>query len=221
MRTIHQIEVTSRCNLACVYCAHSKMSRPKVDITDALFERALKWIDFFVARGTQDRSEINLSGVGETLLHPKIADYVAEIRDRYGESICIFVPTNGLMLTEDLAARLAPHRPELHFSTHVPAKVAAPIALAKRYGLFGSAALSPAVTPMNWAGQVDWISDGRRFPCRFLVAREGFISSTGAILTCCLDITGESQVGHVMDEPTEIPTRRWKLCDTCNQGDEP
>lgn len=45
---LHQVEITSRCNLKCRYCAHPKMPRAKADMSEETFEATLKWAKRFV-----------------------------------------------------------------------------------------------------------------------------------------------------------------------------
>lgn len=219
LRSIHQIELTSRCNLACIYCAHPKvMKRPKLDITDALFQRALAWIDHFVQAGTQNLTgELNLSGIGETLLHPNVVEYVAEIRRKFGEGLQIIIPTNGLPLTDELARALAPHRPILLISMHVPARAAYAVEIARKYGIFGDAALSPVTSPNDWAGQVEWMKPAYRLHCPWLYLQRGFVTSDGRIYPCCLATSDEGAVGSVEMVPEPIELHRWKLCGGCYQ----
>lgn len=41
LTAIHQIEITSRCNLRCRYCVHPHMGRVKEDMEPATFAKAL------------------------------------------------------------------------------------------------------------------------------------------------------------------------------------
>jgi len=59
IESLHQIELSSRCNLRCVYCPSPKLQRPKVDMSEEHFLRALEWVDYLVKRGTQ--IEINMA----------------------------------------------------------------------------------------------------------------------------------------------------------------
>jgi len=213
--SIHQIEITSRCNLKCVYCTHPNMPRVKEDMSERIFDRALTWVDhFYRVAGTQD-SEVNLAGIGESTIHPKLVEFVAETRRRFPGARILFA-SNGLVLDEDLAARLAPYQPKVTISMHVPLKAAKAIEIAKRHGIYDGAGLDAATNPVDWAGQVAWTKPGFTSPCRFLHFQEGFVSADGRILTCCYDATGDSCVGHVNDEPSALPMKRWKLCDTCH-----
>src|ERR1044072_6043239 len=83
IESIHQIEISSRCNLRCVYCPSKDLDKPvadcgsgreKVDISMAHFERALEWAQQMHVRGTQ--GELALPGLGEALLHSDFVDFV-------------------------------------------------------------------------------------------------------------------------------------------------
>jgi hypothetical protein len=209
---IHQIEITSRCNLACIYCPHAKMQRSAVDMTDETFERCLKWIQFF---GVPE--EVNIAGIGEPLLHPRVVGFVSELRRQFPET-SISLPTNGLLLDEEMARQLAPYHPEVAISMHVPQKAARAVEVAKQYGILSAVALDPVTSPNDWAGQVDWIKPRYRFNCPWLWVPQAFVTSQGDILRCCLDVEGKrSKIGSVFDEPAALETGRWELCRQCYQ----
>ena len=92
-----QLEVTTRCNLACGYCSNRLIAEPR----DADFDHLL---------GLMDRIDLSvvdhveLTGLGETLLHPRLLDIVREIRKR-GAPAEIGMVTNGVSLTR---SRIAP-----------------------------------------------------------------------------------------------------------------
>jgi MoaA/NifB/PqqE/SkfB family radical SAM enzyme len=65
-----QIEPTSRCNLRCLGCAHQHR---KGNLTDIPFERAIALLDELRGHTT----EIILSGIGEPLLNPQLAELLA------------------------------------------------------------------------------------------------------------------------------------------------
>ena len=58
---IHQIEITSRCNLRCLYCPHSKMKRAKEDMTGEIFRAAMdevKLKPYSLCKPCRDTTEI-------------------------------------------------------------------------------------------------------------------------------------------------------------------
>lgn len=48
IRHIHQIEMTSRCNLRCRYCPSPHLPRPKIDMTEAYYKQSLRWARHFL-----------------------------------------------------------------------------------------------------------------------------------------------------------------------------
>lgn len=212
MSSVHAIEVTSRCSMSCVYCPHPHaLTRPKQDISDEMFEQALRWVD------PEQVGEINLSGVGEPLLHPHIVDYVADVRLRFGPSMEIVIPTNGLMLDDDLASQLAPYRPMIHVSLHQPAKAARAVQAALRYGILGSVSCDAVTNPNDVAGQVEWYKSAIRYPCPWVKQQLLFVASTGDILVCCFDLSNESKMAHVSETPRTLQVRPWRCCAACHQ----
>jgi hypothetical protein len=70
-----QLEVTTRCNLKCGYCSNRLLTNRQDSDFDqllSLFDR----IDFSVV------DQVELTGLGETLLHPRLPDILNEIRRR-------------------------------------------------------------------------------------------------------------------------------------------
>src|SRR3990167_4554438 len=94
---IHQIEITSHCNLRCVYCPSPNLGRPKVHMDRPTFERSLAW-----AKALHDRSpgqpELNLAGIGESTLHPFFQEYIERARAVMGWDIEFVLATNGLLV---------------------------------------------------------------------------------------------------------------------------
>lgn len=219
LRALHAIEVSSRCNLSCVYCPNGSkvMKRPRLDMSEDVFVHALHWLAFFGARGTQV-NEVHFSGIGESLLHPRLAEYLEAARALLPK-LEILLSTNGLLLTDELAARLAPSGAQLMISLHAPVRAAEAIAIGRRHGIVRHAAQPASTEPHDWAGQVEW-APGRgapRAPCTWLQNRIGFVAADGRILRCCFDTDGASTIGNVMDPPTELDTGPWSLCASCNQ----
>ena len=66
VKTIKQIEITTRCNLKCPYCPSPTMSRKKEDMSLPVYLRALEWVKYYLDARTQ--GELSLTGIGESLL---------------------------------------------------------------------------------------------------------------------------------------------------------
>ena len=215
MTTVYAVEVTSRCNLSCVYCPQNAkyervFTRPRVDITDELFVAALAWATW------NPPAEIVLAGMGEPLMHPRIADYVAMTRAALPKT-AINLPTNGLLLTDGLARQLAPHHPRIFISAHVPARAAQAVQIADQYGILAAVGCDAVANPIDWAGQIDWFPAGSHYPCPFIRKQYVAVTSTGVIMTCCYDLTGESHLGHVTECPHALISRPWRCCPRCQQ----
>ncbi len=95
-----QIEVTSRCNMACVQCSRSTLGKPECQGNMSLdvFDRVLS--------GFKHYQYVTLHGLGEPLMNPQLEDMVRLLRQRSPEVVVGF-NTNGLLLTPQKAIDLA------------------------------------------------------------------------------------------------------------------
>lgn len=214
---IHQIELTSRCNLACPYCIHRTMLRLHKDLDWATFERALEWVRYFCRCGTQ--GELNLAGVGESFMHPRFAEMVALARQAVGPGRRLILATNGVAVTPQVVEEIKPHNPRIWVSLHRQDRAAAGLRLLRDAGLLDGISTDPSTQPNDWAGQVDWPigANPPKMLCPWLREGWGFVDSSGKILHCCLDGTGESTVGRVEDAPSPLHLQPWRLCARCYQ----
>ncbi len=94
-----QVEVSSRCNMACSQCARSTLGSPS--------RQGLMPLDLFGRVLDQFRhvEGLTLHGLGEPLLNPGVPDMVRMARARF-PSCRIGLSTNGLLLTPDRAKAL-------------------------------------------------------------------------------------------------------------------
>jgi molybdenum cofactor biosynthesis enzyme MoaA len=92
-----QIEITTRCNLTCAYCSHKDLSI-KSNINMEKFRSILDKIDFSYIEN------IDLTGLGEPVMHPELPEIIKEIRLR-GNPKHIRIVTNGTALS---ASRFIP-----------------------------------------------------------------------------------------------------------------
>lgn len=217
---LHQIEITSRCNLACTYCPNPKLGRPKVDMTRAHFERALEWVRHYVARRRQ--VELNLTGIGESTLHPDFALFVRLAREAVGYDVPITIPTNGITMTAELADSVARYAPQFWVSLHQPQKAVHAVQILADRGLLAGATADPATKPNDWAGQVT-LAPGlrpapRHLPCFWLRMGAAMALADGRITTCCLDASGAGVIGHVDNAIGALQTKPYGLCRGCYQA---
>jgi hypothetical protein len=195
--------------------------QPPLDMTREIFTRALDWAAALNDRTDDERNELSLTGIGEALLHPDFVEFVALARARLPANQLVF-STNGLLLTEDLCARLAPYRPKVYVSLHRPEKAGPAIQAARKAGILAGWNGAAATEGFNWAGQVPgWANSCPPRICEFLRSGWGVVLVDGRITTCCLDASGAGVVGHV-DDPIESLTKPgtglspFSLCPNCH-----
>lgn len=221
VRALHQIEISSRCNLRCVYCPSPSIvagkypNRPALDMTTEIFERSLEWVKFYVRQRTQD--ELNLAGIGESTLHPEFSRFVRLAREAVGDSVKVIFATNGIIHDEELVRSIAPYNPHVVVSLHRPEKAALAVQMYRKYGLLKGVSADPSTGANDWAGQVNWISSGDTLRCQWLQDGKAMAMADGRITTCCLDAQGLGVVGHVNDPLGSVQTKPYDLCRKCYQ----
>jgi MoaA/NifB/PqqE/SkfB family radical SAM enzyme len=92
---IANIEVTTRCNLKCTYCARTVRGSEAGDMSRDLFRTVLGLLPHAY--------RITLVGLGETLMHPYVVDLVAHAASQ-GRRVALV--TNGMLLDEGLSLEL-------------------------------------------------------------------------------------------------------------------
>ena len=214
--SIHQVELTSRCNLACVYCVHPDMRRPKIDMTEETFRACLKWAKVFVEQGTQ--VEFNVCGIGESTMHPRFVEFVALAREQLGWAAEIVFATNGLLVDEALATALAPHKPKIGVSLHRPEMAGPAIEVLKKHGLLAWMGSDAATSSVDWAGQVKWHVSAAPMHCMWVTGGRVFVLADGRMSSCCFDATGDEAICNIAEfDPAIHTTRPYRLCKACHQ----
>jgi pyruvate-formate lyase-activating enzyme len=106
-----EFELTNKCNARCVFCPHSKMTRPKGLMDLRQFCKALDDIDrhrsswwLNQAAGRNVFPRIVFAGLGEPLLHPQTEAFIAACSEK-GYSTRLV--TNGLLLSREKVVALA------------------------------------------------------------------------------------------------------------------
>jgi hypothetical protein len=216
IRDLHQIEITSRCNLRCVYCVHPKMLRTKDDMTEETFRQALSWATRFVNAGTQ--TSLNLAGIGESTMHPDFVRFVHLAAEAVMPRAHLVLATNGLLVTDELAAAIAPTGIRVFVSLHRPEKAGPAIESLRRANILAGVSTDPATAATDWAGQVKWhrsaFGDRR---CMWVTGGAVFCMSDGRITQCSFDGTGDEPIGSVFDDLRLLRCRPYRLCPSCDQ----
>lgn len=214
LTSIHQIEITSRCNLRCKYCPQPKLERPKADISMDTYLRALEWAKYYYKKGTQP--ELSLTGMGEALMHPNIIEFFRLAREALPKCMLLF-STNGILFTEEVAEELGYLRISTYISVHRPEKAAPAVVLAKKYGILGDINMGFVDRALDWAGQIDWpVSAPTTLICDYLRNGNGVVLQNGDMVSCCMDAHGIKKVGHIDDEIGSVYVQPFELCDKCN-----
>lgn len=212
---IHQIEVSSRCNLRCKYCPHPKLERDKIDMGLHDFIRALEWVIHFRDHGT-NQIELSLTGMGEALLHPKIKEFCRLARKALGDEGKLLLATNGILVNEENIAWMKEYNVLVYVSTHRPERAGIAVNLANEAGILGAINTAFVDSSIDWAGQVEWQSNmPTNRGCMYLYDGWGTVLVNGDIVNCCMDAHGKHVIGNVWDEIGSIDIGPIPLCDPC------
>lgn len=246
--TTLNVELTSRCNVACSYCdVNRELGRPAVDLDLAVLERLLD--------GAPHVHTMLPFQWGEPLLHPDLDRAVAMARDRRVET---WLTTNGTLLdgarlerlaragltrlTVSLDGDAADHKARRGYAQ---APILERLADARRardrlglaVGLDASMvvddqvahhreALRRQVAPL--VDRVQFIPrmiDGaRRTACREPSRGLMVVLSDGRVTTCCADVRGDLALGHVDqdDAATLYRSDAWRSLRAAHRsGDYP
>ncbi|MCA9493349.1 MAG: radical SAM protein [Myxococcales bacterium] len=87
---LFDLEIASACNVVCTFCPREEMVRERALMTEDTFAAVLE----FLPSG----AVAMLSGLGDSLLHPKLATFVRRLGSR---SVSACVITNGVRLTAE------------------------------------------------------------------------------------------------------------------------
>ena len=214
---IHQIEITSRCNLRCQYCVHPHMKREKLDMDMETLEKALHLAGRCVVERGQ--VELNMCGIGESLMHPQFEEVFDMARGMLPD-ITIVIATNGILLNDERAEILLRNKIVTFISLHRPEKAGLAVEVAKKHNIFFGVSNDPSTAAIDWAGKVDWFVSAatKELPCPWLENGQAMVCSDGRITTCCLDGDGEGIVGTVNTPLEELFIEPYSLCEDCHHN---
>lgn len=211
---VHELELSSRCNLACVYCPHPVLQREKGDISWDTLMKALRHVEHYCGAGTQ--TELSLTGIGEAVIHPDFERMLEMCRLTIGPERLLVVSTNGVAVDERIARALARVRARVYVSLHRP-EVATP-AMAQLCAAGAEVHVNHAFvdSSLDWAGQVPWHVSAPRYPCDYLGRGWAVIRQDGSVDACCQDAHNLHPIGHVDDAPGSWTTAPTPLCASCH-----
>lgn len=90
------VELTNKCNLACLFCGQQAMTRKRGFMNEKIFKQIVK-------ECAKYKAAIRFIRWGEPFLHPKIFDFISFAKK---EKIIVHVTTNGLLLDESKIKRI-------------------------------------------------------------------------------------------------------------------
>lgn len=94
------VELATLCNLGCAMCVKHSAGWDCADalMSKATFESLAPLFPFL--------NTLNLNGIGESLMHPELAAFIAFARSRVPDDCAIGFQSNGMLLTASLAGEL-------------------------------------------------------------------------------------------------------------------
>ena len=217
--TINSIEVSSLCDNACEYCPCKEQGNHRLVglMPVEVFQKAIEWVSYFCKKGTQ--LELNLFGVGEPTLHPKIVEMVAYARAMLPFKQLLHLNTNGNRMTEDLALKLMDAGiSQIDITGHDHRATAKTIKIFQKVGIKFNISYDFVFHPNNWAGQVpDWFAaDYNLGDCPWLSRGQAMVMSDGSLTTCCIDAFGKNVFGTIHDDLSTMEINESNLCGKCH-----
>ena len=223
LKTITTIELSSICNLSCLYCVNRLLvkhpAREPGIMNHKVFNSSLYWLDKLCKQGTQ--KEVNVNGNGESCLDPMLVKRIDWIKVIMGDRPVNF-STNAVNMTENLAKGLASTGIDrIDLSVHSPFHTRKAIQIMKKARL--TIGINPGAIIMshNWAGQLEpenSVEMHFTLPCDPLIEGRGYIQSEGNVTPCCYDYRNLGVFGHVFDDDLlEREIKPYELCTTCHQ----
>lgn len=213
IREVHELELSSECNLACVYCPHPTLKRAKAHMSMDTFQHALKHVAHYVRAGTQ--TELALTGIGEAILHPRFAECVALARATIGSRL-LTMATNGVAFTREHAIVCREFGVQVYVSLHRPEMAGPALALLREERVVHNVNHAFVNSSLDWAGQVDWHVSAQKTPCMYLKLGWAVIRQCGSVDQCCQDAHSLYPLGHVHDEPGTWRAAMTPLCKSCH-----
>lgn len=213
MREIHEIELSSVCNLACKYCPHPKLEREKAHMDFEVFKRTLMHLEYYIERGTQ--TEISLTGIGEAILHPFFIKALHLLRNVVGK-LPIVMATNGVAVTDEIVECLRYLGVVTYVSTHRPEKAGVAVHKLRQAGVQTGTNTAFVDDSLNWAGQVKWHNSAVSRQCDYLGLGWAVVRQDGRVNACCMDAHSKYPLASVWDEPGSWMARPIGLCETCH-----
>jgi hypothetical protein len=222
--SIKNLEIASVCQLSCPYCPQRDQHEHRETglMTDEVFDRSMFWLRKFVRAGTQ--KELNLFGVGEPLLHPKVVEFAAAARREMPRYLTLRMNTNGILVTEEIVRGLMDAGIDVIDITDHDAKTSMlAIRVFRSAGIKFGYSRDAITNPNNWGGLVDWTPSVQyqRYICPWLTDGCVMVMSDGNVTRCCQDAFARGILGTVWDDLDTIEHTPFVQCHTCHEDIPP
>lgn len=225
LQTITSIELSNDCNMSCLYCVSRLLKRNSVRnvgiMSDEVFDRACDLIAILCQRGTQQ--EVSLHNLGEPLLDPQFLHRAGRVKRILGPTRPLYVCTNGLNMTPELARGLAMCGVDqvdisAHSAYHARRALDMLLSANAPVGVVNGGAMTGA---HNFAGQIEpehSVTVRVRPDCTSLPNGRGYVGKEGFMTACCYDYRNLGAFGTVFhDDIFERPIWESPLCAQCHQ----
>lgn len=215
---IHQIELSSKCNLGCKYCPHPKLKRAKAHMSMETFKRTMDHVVFLKDKDPYTDTyapELSLTGMGEAVMNPLFLNMLHYARSVYEHKILF--ATNGILINEDLVKEVKKLDVQVYISLHRPEKATPAINLMRKYNIKGDVNAGFALSGIDWAGQVNWEITDPIKSCIYQPLGWVTVLQSGQVTTCCMDAEGFGNLGHVNDELGSLRMQPIDLCNSCHR----
>lgn len=214
IREVHELELSSQCNLACVYCPHPTLKREKAHMEWEVFQHALRHVHHYVEAGTQ--GELALTGIGEAILHPNFVAAVSLARAVLGPKRPLTMATNGVAFTREHAVACRTYGVQVYVSLHRQEMAGPALALLREERVVHNVNHAFVNSSMDWAGQVQWHVSALKRTCAYLQKGWAVIRQDGRVDQCCQDAHSLHPLGNVFDDPGEWRAAPIPLCAQCH-----
>ena len=213
IRHIHNIEITSKCNLKCMYCIHPGMDKARKEhMSFETFNKVMKICKILESQG--DKQDLWLHGLGEPLLHPDFLE-MCEMAREVLPTRHIHTSTNAIAMTREIGLKLKELGIGVHVSLHQANNAAKGIKAIYDLGIIEQLGCNPIEQANDWAGQIEWFKQPRKNTCGWLGNGWVYVYADGKIGACCTDGKALDTIGHI-DEWGQVEIRQISLCKTCN-----
>jgi MoaA/NifB/PqqE/SkfB family radical SAM enzyme len=182
-----QIETLGYCNYKCSFCPTNQIDMAKGRMTDELFEKIVGELHDF-------DGEIRLYLRNEPLLDKRLLRFVQMVKGRTKASILI--QTNGSLLTEEIAAKLAPLA-TIQMNDYSDGEVSERVgAFARKYGIVIADRRSPKGLS-NRAGNLPNVKIEKLDAFCTRPFEQVYIAFDGKVVLCCQDWVLEEVMGDI------------------------